>query len=218
MRFRIGCSVLLILTFAAPNASAQVDVGLTGSALLTIQPINDWYGGSPYLNEGIGGLAPGLAAGVSVITRSGLAMIGEFSTARSFEQSQKGRLVDTLRNSSGSGTSDTRMRDSLWSALIGFAIGGTARRLIIAGGVTWVTTTMTENGTPIKDFDFGGRAEHSALAMSAGADFHNQLAERVSLVIGGRFSGVDRSSIARNLGAGGHIVRITGGIRLRFSK
>lgn len=218
MNFRIACCAVLALAFAARDASGQVDVGISTSALLTIQPVNEWFGGSPYLNEGVGGLSPGFAAGVSVITRRGFVMIGEFSTAKSFEQFQKGRLVDTPHDNLGSGTSDTRLRDSLWSALIGFTIGGAERRLIAAVGVSWVTTTITENGTPIEDFDFGtGRSERSPLALSAGADFHSQLTGRVSLVVGGRFSGVDRSRAAFNLGAGGHIVRITGGIRIRLS-
>jgi hypothetical protein len=186
MRFRIAGSALLALACAARAASAQVDVGLSGSALLTIQPINDWYGGSPYLNEGIGGLAPGLAAGVSVVTPRGFAVIGEFSTAKSFEQFQKGRLVDTRHDSSGSGKSETRMRDSLWSALIGFAMGGAARRFVVAAGMSWVTTTITEDGTPIENFNFNGRAEHGRYALTAGADFHSHLAGRVSLLLGGR--------------------------------
>jgi hypothetical protein len=127
--------------------SAQSDAGVSASGLLTIQPVDNFFANRPYVDHGIDGLSPGLAAGLSVITPVGLVLIGEFSTAR-LQQLQEGRLVDSIFNLR-SGTVDTRINDALWSGLIGYATRGPSRRLIVSGGASWVTTTISA-GVPMR--------------------------------------------------------------------
>lgn len=42
------------------QAFAQTDVGVVIEGLVSIQPVNDSWVGSPYLDFGIGGVAPGV--------------------------------------------------------------------------------------------------------------------------------------------------------------
>jgi len=197
------------------EALAQADVGVSGSALISIQPIDNWFGGSPYLDEGIGGLAPGVAAGIDVVTARGFVFVGEFSTVVPYEQEQSGRLVDTRRDAFHSGMSSTRLQDTLISGLIGFAPGA-SRHLRIVGGASWLHTAMTEDGIDVEEFGFEDFGEYRRLALTGGADVRAPLSERVSLIFSGRYSWIDRSEVARDLGAGTHVIRASGGLRIRL--
>jgi hypothetical protein len=210
------CCAAAVASLTSTQALAQADVGVSGSALISIQPIDDWFGGSPYLDEGIGGLTPGVAAGVDVVTASGLVLVGEFSTVVPYEQEQSGRLVDTRRDRFSSGMSSTRLRDTLVSGLIGFAPGA-SHRLRLVGGVSWLHTDMTEDGIPVEEFGFEDSGDYRRVALTGGADFRAPLSSRVSLIISGRYSWIDRSEVAHDLGAGTHVIRASGGIRVRLN-
>src|SRR5262245_57064603 len=113
------------LWFLPHQALAQTDVGITAAGLVSIQPVDDTYVGSPYLNEGIGGTTFGINAGVTAILPSGFVLGGEYSTAW-YEQMQDGRLVlgpFPLEHVSAS----TKMHDSLLNILAGYATHGTSR-------------------------------------------------------------------------------------------
>jgi hypothetical protein len=75
------------------------DIGISGVGLVSIQPIDDAYVGSPYLSEGIGGFGPGFGAALNVIAPNGVVVVGEFSTAR-YSEELSGRLVEgcTIRS------------------------------------------------------------------------------------------------------------------------
>jgi hypothetical protein len=214
MTFRVFCSLLLAVTFATRDASAQTDAGVSASGLLTIQPVDNFFANRPYVDHGIGGLSPGLAAGVSVMTPVGLVLIGEFSTAN-LQQLQQGRLVDSIFNVRSS-TVDTRIRDSLWSGLIGYATRGPSRRLIVTAGASRVTTTITADVPMRTDPAFERLQERRQYAITVGADLLSDLGSRTSLMVGGRYTVADRSTAARQLGAGPHIVRLSAGIRFRL--
>jgi hypothetical protein len=211
---RLVIAALFVIALLGSPALAQ-DVGVSGAGVLSIQPIDDWFGGPPYLDFGIGGLAPGVAAGVDVIAKNGFAVIGEFSTAW-YQQDQEGRLVDTRRDRfRTTGLSDTKLRDSLFSALAGYATPG-RHRFVIAGGVSYVHTALTEDGTPLKDLIFEYE-EPAHIALTGGAEYRVTVSPRVAVLIGGRFTFIDRSDGAKDLGAGRHIYRIHGGVRFRLS-
>lgn len=207
----VSIAAMAIALFAS-NARAQVDVGVTAAGLLSIQPVDDWYGGSPYLDEGIGGMTFGFSGGFDAEWPNGFVVVGEVSTVLPFEQHQIGRLVDINRTIFGYGESDTRMRDTLISGLAGVALFES--RLRILGGVSLLHTTFTEDGRPLADFDFEGDSTHRTLALTGGADFHAPLSPRVALVVSGRYSLIDRAELAHDLGAGRHVIRAAVGVRI----
>jgi hypothetical protein len=210
------CCATAAAALISAEALAQADVGVSGSALISIQPIDNWFGGSPYLDEGIGGIAPGVAAAVDLVTASGFVLAGEFSTVVPYEQEQSGRLVDTRRDLFHSGMSSTRLQDTLVSGLVGFAAGA-SRRFRVVGGVSWLHTTMTEDGIAIEEFGFEDSGEYRRVALTGGADFRAPLSSRIALIISGRYSWIDRSEIARDLGAGTHLIRASGGLRITLN-
>jgi hypothetical protein len=215
MNSRLVVGVTCLCALLSTPAVAQVDVGVSGAALLSIQPIDESIGGSPYLDYGIGGTSPGVAAGVSVITSGGFVMIGEVSTA-SYEQLQQGRLIYTRRDRFGSGTSDTHLRDTLVSGLIGYASTEGRQRFVLAGGASWVHTTLTEDGSPI-DHTFTIVEEGRPFALTGAVEYQVSVSRRVGVLAGVRYTFVDRGDDEHEVGAGRHIIRILGGIRFRLT-
>lgn len=202
----------MVIALFAGDARAQA--GVTAAGLLSIQPVDDWYGGPPYLDEGIGGRTFGATGGIDVALSDGLVVIGEVSTTLADEQAQVGRLVDTRRDRFGSGHSDTRLSDTLFSGLIGVAPW--QRRVWLVGGVSLLHTMITEDGEKLAELDFDGEGEHRRLAFTGGVDVRVPLSPRASLTVSGRYSLIDRAELARDLGAGPHIIRIAGGVRIRL--
>jgi len=196
------------------EARAQVDVGVSGWGLVSIQPIDGSYVGSPYLSEGIGGIGPGFGGGLSVIMPNGFVVAGEYSTAR-FEQVQDGRLVlgpFPLEHVPAT----TRLRDSLASVLAGYARGG-ATRLVFLGGVSFRLDRATINDVEAEDYRVYGTGEKVLPALTAGVDFLSPLSPRVSLSIGGRYTFNQRDERLEYLGIGSHIIRGTAGIRIKLN-
>lgn len=215
MNSRLISGVLLVVVLISTPAAAQVDVGVSGATLLSIQPVDDWFGGPPYLDFGIGGLAPGVAAGIDVTTTRGFVVMGEFSTA-AYQQLQEGRLVDTRRDVfRTTGISDTKLRDSLFSALVGYATPG-RHRFVVAAGLSYVQTTLTEDDQPLDDliFEYEGPRH---IGLTGSAEYRIGVSSRVAVLIGGRYTFIDRSDGAKDLGAGRHIIRIHGGLRFKLS-
>ena len=212
--------VVMIAGWLLPDQSfAQgTDIGISGVGLFSFQPTNDWVG-SPYLDEGIGGQAPGLAAGVSVFMSNGLAVIGEFSTTRAFEQFQRGRLVSANTDRFGQGSGTARLRDTLVSGLIGYATANRAQRVAIVGGISGVMTTLTQDGESVNErpFDESGFEGRRRFALTGGLDFLQRLSTRASLLIDARYSWLGRSENADQTGAGAHILRIGAGVRIRLN-
>lgn len=224
MNLRLVCYVFAAAIAWSNTASAQstyrgADVGLTGAGLVSFQPTSDDWVGSPYLDEGVGGVQPGFAIGVDVVTSSGFALIGELSTTRAFEQFQSGRLVWANRsNFSHEGSATTRLRDTLISALAGYATSGPSRRVVFAGGISYVHPTLKQDDLVVEDqvgdFGLGGRRRY---ALTGGSDLQQRLSPRAALVIGARYSWLGRSEIADQTGAGAHLLRIGAGVRIRLN-
>jgi len=83
------------------------------TGVLSAQPANDFYVGSPYLNRGLSGFSFGVGLGLNVVTRHRIALALEFSTARPLEVHLEGRLV--------SGEAVGRLHDRFYSILAGYA-------------------------------------------------------------------------------------------------
>src|SRR5678810_820873 len=112
--------IAAVLWFLPHQAFAQPDVGIAIEGLISIQPINDTWVGSPYLDVGIGGIEPGVAGGVNVIFDNGFTVMGEVSTTTAFEQFQQGRLIWPNIDAFHSGSGTTRLRDTLFSGVVGY--------------------------------------------------------------------------------------------------
>jgi hypothetical protein len=210
---RLFCFTFLLTITSSALASAQSDVGIHGVGLLSIQPIDDSYVGPPYLSEGIGGLAPGFGAGISVITSSGFTIGGEYTTAR-YEQEQNGRLVlgafplEQVR-------ATTRLHDSLFSVLAGYATRGSTR-IALLGGVSLRLDRATINDVEAEEYTTTGESVLRA-GLTGGVDVLTPLASRVQMVFTARYTFNQRDERLQYLGIGPHIIRAGAGIRIRLN-
>ncbi|HYE84872.1 MAG TPA: hypothetical protein VEA16_00855, partial [Vicinamibacterales bacterium] len=80
---------------------------------------------------------------------------------------------------------------------------------------SWVHTSMTLSGIPIED-TFVGFEAPLRIGVTGAVDYLGQLAARVSLVVSARYSLIDRSEAAHDLGAGINWFRIGAGLRFRL--
>lgn len=214
-------TAIIIASWLLPTQSFAQDtnIGISGLGLVSFQPVNDAYVGSPYLDEGIGGLAPGVAVGAQVFAANGFALIGELSTTRELEQFQTGRLVWANRsNFSHEGAATTRLRDTLISGLVGYAASTSTQRVVFAGGLSYVRTTLRQDALDVEDQvgDYGLEGRRR-FAVTGGIDVLQKMSTRISLVIGGRYSWLRRAEVSDQTGAGEHILRIGAGIRVRLN-
>jgi hypothetical protein len=216
MKRSLICVVIVMTSGLLPHRSfAQgTDVGISGVGLLSVQPIDDSYVGSPYLSEGIGGIAPGFGAGLGVIFSSGLVVAGEYSTAR-FEREQYGRLVGGGFPNDGI-PHTTRLHDSLVSGLIGYATSGADTRVVVLGGLSAKLDNPTINDEPREPYESEDK-KGLPVVLTGGVDLFHALGSRASLVIGARYSLVDRPENHIYLGIGPHVLRVTAGVRVRLN-
>lgn len=205
-------------------ASAQgADIGVSGTGLVSFQPVDDYYVGGPYLSGGgVGGFAPGFGIGVSAILANGFVAAGEYTTAR-FAREQSGRLVpgdcfcppNEASFVGGSGT--TELHDSLLAGLIGYAKGSGRTRTMFLGGVAALLdhpTVDTRSGEHVVI----GEDESFRFALTGGLDVLVAASPRVSFVFGGRYAYIDRDAHnGRYLGIGSHVLRAGAGIRVRLN-
>lgn len=216
---RVFSAALLLLLLAPGAALAQADAGIAIAGLLSIQPVDETWIGSPYLDEGIGGLAPGFSVGVNLIGANGFTLMGELSTTQALEQFQTGRLVWANRsNFSHEGSATTRLRDTLISGLAGYATSTTTRRVVFVGGLSYVHTTLRQDDLDVEDQvgDYGLEGKRR-FAPTAGIDVLQRLSTRVSLLIGARYSWLGRPEVSDQTGAGEHLLRLGGGLRVRLN-
>src|SRR5688500_4919205 len=91
--FGLALSVWLSAPGLSAAQSAQpLEVGVTVQGLVSVQPAADYWVGSPYLDRGRGGVAPGVSVGVDVTARR-VALAVEYSTPSTIEVIQRGRLI-----------------------------------------------------------------------------------------------------------------------------
>ena len=195
----------------AARASAQVDVGVTPSVLVSYQPIDDAYVGSPYLSEGIGGVGPGFGAGVNVIVSNGFVFAAEYSTAR-FEKEQYGRLVRGSFPFDGI-PATTRFHDSTLSVLAGYATAGRTRAVFLAG-VSAKLDRTTIDGVDREKYD---TEETQLVGLTGGIDLLHPLSSRVQLAINARYTFNERHLTLQYLGIGPHVIRAGAGVRIRLN-
>ena len=215
MKLWIAHGVLAALSLFLPHqAFAQTNVGISVAGIMSFQPVNETWLGGPYLDEGIGGIEPGIAAGLDVIFNSGFAVIGEMSTTRTFEQFQRGRLIWANRNNFNEGSATTRLRDTLFSGLVGSSTSNRSQRVVMAGGISGVMTRLTEDELVVDEQSEFGLEGRRHFALTGGVDFLQRLSSRASLLIGARYSWLGRSENADQTGAGEHLIRIGAGVRI----
>jgi hypothetical protein len=209
-------SAIGIASWLLPHQSyaQDTDIGISGVGLLSIQPVDDAYVGGPYLSEGVGGVGPGFGAGLSVITSSGVVFGAEYSTAF-FEQEQSGRLVGGSGPNEGAPHS-TRLRDSLLSGLIGYRVGPPNTRVLLLGGIGATLDSPTIDGVP-RDPDASLEDDGLPFVLSGGVDVLQRLNPRTSLVLGARYTPIDRPETHRYLGIGRHVLRASIGLRVRLN-
>lgn len=216
MRSRLvsGLFVLSMLAMSTDATAQAVDVGITGAGVLSLQSTDDTFQ-SPYLNEPIGGLAPGFGGGVSVIGEGGFAMVGEITTAR-YELEQRGRVIpgNCVRIPQSSECSaTTRLHDSLLSGLIGYARSAGRTRTLFLAGLSTLLDSATTNGESIHDDDSSRRR----LAYTGGLGVLVSVTPRVSIDAGARLTFAERSEEEISIGAGAMIFRVLGGVRVRLN-
>lgn len=230
MHARIHVVVLALITIASP-AIAQTrgtEIGAGGSFLLSLQPIDDFFVGGPYLNEGVGGLGPGMAFTFNVTTPHGLVVSAEFSTAW-FAVEQSGRLVSGACQGpnpsndclSVGGAATTRLRDPLLGGLVGAARRRGATHAQFVGGVGWIMRGPTANGVEILrvrgEDPPGVRRYHRPVVLTGGFDVIHGLTPRTSFTAGARYVYVPRDRNLTQLGIGNHIIRFGAGLRFRLN-
>lgn len=207
-----------LLSFLPHQAFAQTDVGISIEGLASIQPVNDSWVGSPYLDVGIGGIEPGVSGGVNVIFDNGFTVIGEISTTMAFEQFQQGRLIWPNTDAFHSGSATTRLRDTLFSGLAGFTTARGSQRTSFVGGISGVMTTLTEDNVVVEEQSEFGLEGRRRYALTGGIDFLQRVSPGVAIVIGGRYSWLGRSELADQTGAGEHIYRVGAGVRIALGQ
>jgi hypothetical protein len=201
--------IVTALLLVSVDAAAQ-DIGISGSALLSIQPIDNAYVGDPYLSEGIGGLGPGFGATATLIAGNGFAVGFEYTTAW-YEQEQSGRLVRGYFPLE-SVPATTRLRDSLLSFLAGYATGGSTR-VVFLGGLSLRRNRPTMDDVELEDYE---NDEDVLPAITGGVDLFHPLSSHVQLVVTGRYTYNERDLRQQYLGIGPHIIRAGAGIRIKL--
>ena len=212
MKHWLICPAIVVASWLLPNQSfaQDADIGISGVGLLSVQPIDDAYLGSPYLSEAIGGIGPGFGAGIDVIMPSGFVIAAEYSTAF-FEQEQSGRVV------AGEGiVATTRLRDSLLTGLLGYATSAGSVRAQVVGGVSARLHSPTVNGEP-RDGSDSLKSKAFPLVVTGGVDILSSLGQRASLLLGARYSFNDRHEVQQYLGIGPHLLRFMIGARIRLN-
>src|SRR5262245_30942833 len=199
MRLVVGTAVAVFALAWLPSDSfgQDTDVAVSGIGLVSIQPTDEAYIGSPYLNVGLGGVGPGWGSGVSVMTSRGLVVAGEFTTAY-FDAMQAGRLVG------GSGANEGVLHPSRWSAhmisgLVGYAARADRTDLVVLGGIG------KSLGAPSID-DRESEAD-GGLGFTGGIDVVQRFRARGALLVTARYSFIDRDNL-QFLGIGPHVIRV----------
>jgi hypothetical protein len=200
----VATTIIVALVSAQPAFAQRVDVGVIGTALLSVAPENG-YVGNPYLDNGIGGTGPGFGSSLDVALPSGFTIAAEFSTAR-MTATQEGRLV-------GGGPVNTTFNDPMVTGLIGWGKGRHHRFTILAGAGRSVGMPSID-GKEVRDFNLD---DESRLVLTAGLNAAHHLSSRVSLVGTARYFKLTRYSAAEQLGISDHVYRLGGGLRIRLN-
>ena len=192
---------------AAPSAAGGPEGSLLVLGLLSYQPPNNYYVGSPYLDAGLAGLGPGISAGFQAAGRSGLVGSFEFSTGR-LQSTLSGRFV-------GSAPVEVSVTDTLLSVLVGYRYRAGRGDVRVLGGPG---LSLRLKNFPANFGLNGADDSASVFAVSGGIDVAQAVHPRLSIVETFRYSYISRSDHEKQLGLGNHILRFGFGIRFRLSE
>jgi hypothetical protein len=191
------------------------DIGISGVGLVSIQPIDDAYVGSPYLSEGIGGFGPGFGAALNVIAPNGFVVVGEFSTAR-YSEELSGRLVEGCTLNTPCVAHTTTLHDSILSGLVGYANTDGRTRVQFVGGIGAKLDSPAVEGDPREPSETN-HDRGLPFVLAGGLDVMQSVNARVALVVGARYAYAQRAENQRYLGIGPHILRVSAGMRVRLN-
>jgi hypothetical protein len=188
-------------------SDAELAVMVTG--LISAQPADNGYVGFPYLDKGLGGAVPGIAVSANVVTARRLVAAVEISTTTTLEVAQTGRLVG--------GAATGRLRDSLLTVLAGMAAGPPTRRIQVLAGVGRILGSPTLLDVQSATAPGGSLDSPGRLAVTGGIDVMQRLSDRLGLVADVRYSHLQRSEAATQVGVGRHVLRAGVGVRVRLT-
>jgi len=189
-----------------PRNTSATHVGF--GALVSIQP--ELPGGSPYLDNALGGVEPGLM--MMLQHRTGAVLLAmELSSTRPMQAYQQGRFVGTEPcgrfPGSGCGPALARHRDTLLSALVGLA--GPLGRVSIEPKLG-ISVVLGNPDRGDDELDTNGD-----VGLTLGADGVLPLGRGVDLALSARFTKVSRGEGALYVGLGNTLTRA--GILVRVS-
>jgi hypothetical protein len=211
-------ATLVVLVGSASDVHAQatavpgsggLEVSVAMQGLLSAQPASDSFVGPPYLDNGLGGTTPGVAIGLTGVTRRRIALALEFSSTNDLEVEQRGRLVE--------GQAVGRLRDTLFSLLAGYSVRGSLQTRVDAlAGISLSAGTPSIDGVPINQRASGAAAEEGdgRVAFTAGLDVARRAGARVSIVGSVRYSRLPRSGRAAEIGVGSNVLRVGAGLQV----
>ena len=216
MKHRLIVAAVAIASCLLPHQSfaQDTDIGVSGHGLVSIQPIEGAYGGSPYLRQGVGGFGPGLGAALSVIAPNGFVVAGEFSTAW-YSREQSGRLVEGCTLNTFCVAHTTTLHDSILSGLVGYANTAGRTRAQFVGGIGAKLDSPAVDGEPREPSETN-HDRGLPFVLTGGVDVMQSLNARVALVVGARYAFAQRAENQRYLGIGPHILRVSAGMRVRL--
>lgn len=200
----------LFIAAGAAEAAAQtwppVRVNGAVQGLVSWQPVRSNIGGPPYIDRGLGGLGPGLAAGADS-TMGRLAVDVEYSRAR-IRVTQTGRLAG--------GTSVGTLADPLFTLLGGVTFPlSTRESLTLSAGMSIVSAQPERNGVPVPDWD-GLSGPTRSVGLTTGFRYSRDGVGPLGWTVTGRYSHMPRSNVAASLGVSAHVIRVGAGVRLRL--
>ncbi len=202
--------VIALLALSGVTASAQdtgAEVSVTVAGLASFQPTDQSYVGSPYLDQALGGVGPGVLLGLHVEPVRHFIAGVEFTSAR-LEVQQSGRIVGATN-----GSVPGRVRDSMLSALVGAQVRSGQITSAVLAGVSALLDTPTSDGEPL---DFGDEPM-SRVVLTLGLDVARAITPRMAFNVTTRaYLGVDRTESQRQVGLGRQIYRVGAGLRLVF--
>jgi hypothetical protein len=210
--------ILLLCAIPARATAQRNEAAVSGIGVVALHLPDNRYEGGPYLNEAMGGVAPGVGVGIHFIERSGLMLAAEYSMSF-LSREQRGRLVPGPRpptpdGSFVGGSVTTKLRDSLLSGLVGYAIrrSGQTRAIVLFGLALRLDDPRIDHTTGDTVVD---AEDDSRFALTGGFDVLRPLSPRLSVTGGVRYALIPRSRQHQYLGIGPHLIR--GGVGLRFA-
>jgi hypothetical protein len=225
-RLAVGLASLLLLLFPRQSWGQGTDVSFGGSALISVQPVeDDRAGGGPYLSgPGMGGIGPGVSAAVNVTTERGLTVTVEFTTAW-FEAERTGRVVpgpcppNTPPNEcSFVGSSGmAHLNDSMLGGLVGRAMRSGNTQAHFLGGAYWRLDELSIEDVPLSETGLVRDRAFVGIAIGGGLDVVHRLGSDTSLVVGARYIYIADHDRRHYSGASPHVIRAGIGLRFRLN-